>query len=418
MQQVTPMRMPDLPLSCPSTAAAAAAPAVRSGLFAFAVGVVALNLCSAQPLVGVIGPELGLDGRLAGLITTATLLGYAAGLLLLVPLADRIENRRLVLAMLGADAAALCAAATAPGATAFLLASFAVGAAMSCIQVLVPLAASLVPEAQRGRVIGNIMSGTMVGILLSRPLASLGADAFGWRGTFLASALAVMLLIGVLAGRLPQRRPAAAPGYAHLLGSLWRLLAEERTLRVRAASAALAFGAFSTFWATVALLLARAPFGFGARGIAAFALAGVAGAVAAPLAGRWGDRGWTRPLLVAMHVAILAALGLAALAPRIAVHAPTAGALALVLAALLLDFGVIADQTLGRRAVNLLRPEARGRVNGVYTGVFFIGGGIASAAAGVAWTLGGWNLVCALGAAFAAAALGLSLATLRDARLG
>lgn len=413
------MRSPDLPLPSVYSDTAAAAPAqARWGLYALAVGVIGLNLAAAQPLVGVIGPDLALGADWSGLITMATMLGYAAGLLLLVPLADLVENRRLVLAMLAADALSLGAAAAAPNASVFLLASFDAGAAMSCIQVLVPLAASLTPEAQRGRVIGNIMSGTMIGILLSRPLASLCADAFGWRGMFVASAAAIVLLMGVLAGRLPRRFPSADLGYARLIGSLWTLLREERVLRLRAASAALAFAAFSTFWATVALLLARQPFALGARGIAVFAFAGAAGAVAAPLAGRWGDRGWTRPLLVAMHLGILLALCLAALAVRVAAHAPEAGLGLLVLATLLLDFGVVGDQTLGRRAVNLLRPDARGRINGLFTGVFFIGGGLAAALTGFAWSSGGWDRVCALAAVFGVAALGISLTTLRDARLG
>lgn len=386
----------------------------RTLLFAFAVGMIAINLAASQPLVGVIGPSLGLDARWSGLVTMATLLGYAAGLILLVPLSDLFENRRLVLYMLVGNAAALCVSGIAASAALFLLAAFSVGATMSCIQVLVPLAASLTHESRRGRVVGNVMSGVMIGVLLSRPLASLAADALGWRGAFFASALAIVGLIALLWQALPRHQPDGGMHYAALIRSLWSLLREERLLRVRASSAAFAFGAFSVFWTTVALRLAQPPFDFGARGIAAFALAGVGGAIVAPVAGRWGDRGWTRPALVAMHLGVVAAFAIAALSVAFAGRMPHVALAGLVVASLLLDVGVVGDQTLGRRAINMVRPDARGRLNGLFTGIFFVGGALASALTGIAWTLGGWNLVCALGATFALLALTISLTTLRD----
>lgn len=392
-------------------------PSVPTRLFAFAVGVIILNLFSSQPLVEVIGPSLGLDARLSGFVTLSVLLGYAAGLILLVPLSDLVENRRLALAMLGADAASLCAAALAPSAVWFLLASFALGAAISCIQVLVPLAASLASEAQRGRVVGDVMSGMMVGVLVSRPLAGLAADALGWRGMYFASVGLVCALIALLVFTLPRRKPQGGIGYGALIASLWRLVREERVLRVRAAESAMMFAAFNMFWTTIALQLARPPFQLGARGIAVFALAGVSGAVVAPLAGRWGDRGWTKPALVGLHALALQSMILAAFAAAIADLAPTFSLILLAVCAILLDVGVVGDQTLGRRAVNLLRPEVRGRLNGLFTGIFFLGGAVSSALTGFAWKYGGWNSVCLLGGGFASAALAISLSTLRDRRL-
>ena len=396
---------------------AADARRVPTRLFAFAVGVIILNLFSSQPLVEVIGPALGLDARLSGFVTLAVLLGYAAGLVLLVPLSDLVENRRLALAMLAADAIALCAAALAPSAPWFLLAAFILGAAISCIQVLVPLAASLAPEAQRGRVVGDVMSGMMIGVLVSRPLASLAADALGWRGMYLASAALVCTLILLLVFTLPRRKPDANMGYAELIGSLWRLLREERVLRVRAAESAMMFAAFNMFWTTVAVQLARPPFHLGARGIAVFAFAGLSGAVVAPLAGRWGDRGWTRPALVGLHALAAQSMILAAFAVAIADLAPTFALGLLAACAILLDVGVVGDQTLGRRAVNLLRPEVRGRLNGLFTGIFFLGGAVASALTGFAWKYAGWNGVCLLGGLFTCIALAISFSTLRDRSL-
>ena len=390
----------------------------RTRLFAFAVGVIVLNLFASQPLVGVIGPSLRLDVRLTGLVTLATLLGYAAGLVLLVPLSDLIENKRLIVGMLIACVVALCASAFAPSAPLFLVAAFAVGAATSSVQVVTPLAAALAPEAQRGHVVGDVMGGMMVGILLSRPLASLVADALGWRGAFLASAVLVGILLVVLCYRLPTRRTNNGIGYAALVRSMWRLVCDERVLRVRAASAAMVFAAFNVFWTTVALLLARPPFNFGAQGIALFAFAGVGGALIAPFAGRWGDRGWTRPALVGLHALALEAILLAAFSISIATAMPTLALAGLVVAALMLDVGVVGDQTLGRRAVNLIRPEARGRLNGLFTGLFFLGGAGASALTGFAWTWGGWNAICILAGLFTCAALAISLSTRRDMSLG
>jgi len=378
-------------------------------LFAVAVGIIILNVFAPQILVGQIAPELGLAAAAAGLVAMMTVLGYAAGLVFLVPLADRVENRRLVLYLL---LIAVAAAATVPlmrNALDFLADLFVLGAASSVAQVLVPLAAAMAPPAMRGRVVGDVMSGLIVGILLSRPLASGLADRFGWRAFFGVTALTIAGLALILAWRLPRRQPDSQldswPAYGSLLASLWHLLRKEPVLRRRALTAGLCMAAFSAFWTTIALRLVEAPFHLGQRGIAIFALVGAGGAVTAPLAGRAGDRGWTRATTLSAHLLILAALALAAWAGS---WAPMPRALALALlgaSAVLLDVGATADQTLGRRAVNLLRPEARSRTNGLFVGLFFIGGALGSAATGLAWSSGGWLAVCGLCASFAALAL-------------
>ncbi|OWJ64281.1 MFS transporter [Inquilinus limosus] len=374
-------------------------------LFGTSVGVIVSNLFAPQTLVGLIGPSLGLSDAAAGLVAMATLLGYAAGLFLLVPLADLAENRRLILRMLAFAAACAGLAALAPTAATLLPVLVLLGAACSAIQILVPIAAAMAPPEQRGRVIGDVMGGLMVGILLSRPLASAIAGNVGWRGFYLASAVAMTVLTLVLAVRLPRRRPAGRTRYPTLIASLWHLLRQEPVLRARALTASLVMAAFSLFWTAVALRLAQSPFGLGQGGIALFALVGAGGAVVTPLAGRAGDRGWTRPATLASHLAVIAGFALAAWAGA----APSGGKLlplvAMGLAAVVLDIGVTGDQTLGRRAVNLLRPEARGRLNGLFVGLFFLGGAVGSAAAGAAWAAGGWPLICLLGAGFGAAAL-------------
>jgi predicted MFS family arabinose efflux permease len=380
-------------------------------LFATAVGVIVTNLFAPQTLVGLIGPSVGFTAAAGGLVSMATLLGYAAGLFLLVPLADRLENRTLVLRMLGCAVAAAGLAAAAPSGGVLLAVLFVLGAACSAIQVLVPVAAAMAPPQQRGRAIGDVMSGLMIGILLSRPAASLLADAWGWRMFYAASAAAMALLTALLALRLPRREPAAHASYPALIASLWELLQSEPVLRQRALTASLVMAAFSVFWTSVALRLAEAPYGLHQDGIALFALAGAGGAIVTPLVGRAGDYGWTRPVTVASHLLLIAALALAAATDGLRA-APSWMLLAfMVVSAVVLDVGVIGDQTLGRRAINLVRPEARGRMNGLFVGLFFVGGALGSAIAGFAWASGGWPLTCAAGASFGVAALVVDAAT-------
>jgi predicted MFS family arabinose efflux permease len=374
-------------------------------LFGTSVGIIVTNLFAPQTLVGLIGPSLGLSDAAAGLVATATLLGYAAGLFLLVPLADLAENRRLILRMLAAAAACAALAALAPTAATLLPVLVLLGAACSAIQILVPIAAAMAPPEQRGRVIGDVMGGLMVGILLSRPLASAIAGGAGWRGFYLASAIVMALLTLVLAARLPRRQPAGRARYPALITSLWHLLREEPVLRARALTASLVMAAFSLFWTAVALRLAQPPFGLGQGGIALFALVGAGGAAVTPLAGRAGDRGWTRPATLASHLAVIGGFVLAAWAGGARSGGMLLPLTAIGLAAVVLDIGVTGDQTLGRRAINLLQPEARGRLNGLFVGLFFLGGAVGSAAAGVAWAAGGWPLICLIGGGFGASAL-------------
>ena len=376
-----------------------------TALFAVAVGVIVTNLFAPQTLAGLIGPSLGLSTAASGLVAMMTLLGYAAGLFLLVPLADLLENRRLIVRMLGCAVIAAGMAALAPTAMSLLIVLFILGAACSAIQILVPIAASMAPPERRGRIIGDIMSGLMVGILLSRPIASFIANAFGWRVFYGASAIAMALLSAVLSTRLPRRWPTVQADYFALIASLWHLLRAEPVLRHRAMTASLVMAAFSLFWTSVGLRLAQPPFDLSQRGIALFALVGAGGAAATPLFGRAGDRGWTRSWTTASHLILIGALALAAWAGSFGTGTSLTPLLLLGMSAVLLDVGVTGDQTLGRRAINLLRPEARGRINGLFVGLFFLGGALGSAIAGISWMSGGWSLACVIGSAFGIMAL-------------
>ncbi|MGV1759330.1 MFS transporter [Rhizobium sp. P44RR-XXIV] len=374
-------------------------------LFAIATGVIITNLFAPQTLVGIIGPSLGFSESGAGLVAMASLLGYAAGLFFLVPLADLMENRQLVLRMLVSAMVMAIAAAFAPTGWSLLIFLFLLGAACSAIQILVPIAAAMTPPEHRGRVIGNVMSGVMVGILVSRPLASLVADFWGWRSFYAISAAALALLAAVLALRLPERRPLVSSSYGALIGSLFQLLRDEPILRLRAFTAALMMASFSLFWTSVALRLVQPPFSLGQSGIALFALVGAGGAAATSPFGRMGDRGWTRIATFVSRLIMLAALALAAWVGGIRSGDPLTLLILLGVSAVMLDVGVTGDQTLGRRAVNLLNPEARGRINGLFVGIFFLGGALGSALAGTVWDFGGWVAVCAAAAGFGVIAL-------------
>lgn len=402
---------------CASDDTRSSLPTSLTILFGSAVGVIVTNLFASQTLVGIIGSELHLTPSMNGFISTATLIGYSAGLFLLVPLADILENRRLVLRMLAiAVAAALCTA-LAPGAVSLIIALLVLGAACSAIQILVPVAAAMVSPAHRGKAIGDVMSGLMIGILLSRPIASALAEVFGWRAFYWSSALAMLILGSVLAYRLPMRKPQSHQTYPQLIGSLWSLFREEPVLRRRALSASLAMAVFSLFWTAIALRLARPPFDLGQAGIALFALVGAGGAVVTPIFGRMGDRGWTMRATFACHILIVLAFGLAAIAGCSDAASPYILLTLLGFSAVILDVGVTGDQTLGRREINLLRPEASSRLNGLFVGQFFIGGAIGSALAGIAWISGGWGLICAIGAALGTCALILDGLPIRTGRI-
>jgi predicted MFS family arabinose efflux permease len=378
-------------------------------LGAATTGVVVTNLFAPQILLGLIARSLNMSDWQAGLIISLTLLGYTFGMLLLMPLIDLAENKGLILRTLACAILAAIGTALAPNPILLLLATFALGVSCAAIQMSVPLVASMIPPDRRGQAIGEVVSGLMFGILLSRPLASLIADAWSWRAFYFLSAVAMTMLLGALARYLPRLQPQAKVGYGALLLSFPKLLRQEPILRVRSWTAALAMASFGAFWAAAALRLPDAPFRLDAKGIALFALIGVAGAVAASLAGRWGDRGWTRPLLITAHLLIVASLALCAWASLLESRA--AAILMMGVGAVLLDFGITTDQTLGRRAINLLQPDARGRLNGLFVALFFLGGTVGSAAASLAWSYSGWLAVCAVGALFGVLGLITDFAT-------
>ncbi|MCM3525623.1 MFS transporter [Bacillus subtilis] len=370
-------------------------------LLATACGIIVANLYYAQPLVGLISKAIGLSPSSAGLIVTLTQIGYVAGLLFLVPLGDIIENKKLIVVSLLLSAAALTLTAFVKHGTLFLAAAFFVGLGSIAAQVLVPFASYLASDAARGRVVGNVMSGLLLGITLSRPISSLVADIWGWNAIFALSAVVSVILAIVLSKVLPARKPTANTNYTALLGSMWKLLRTTPILRRRAIYHAFVFGAFSLFWTTVPLLLSGPDFHFSQKAIALYALVGIAGAVAAPIGGRLADRGLTRLATgIALGVVVVSLL-----LPLMIQSSSPVGITVLVAAAILLDMGVSANLVLSQRAIFSLAPEIRSRLNGLFMAIFFLGGAIGSSIGGWAYASGGWGTALWIGIAFPVIAL-------------
>ena len=370
-------------------------------LLAMSCGLIVANLYYAQPLIGPIAADLGLSAQSAGLIVTMTQLGYGAGLLLIVPLGDLVENRRLVVGVTSLGALALLAAAFAAHPLPFLIAGLLIGFGSVAVQILIPYAGHLAPAAIRGRVVGNVTTGLLTGVMLARPASSFIAAASSWHMVYFVSAAAMILLALVLRRMLPQRTPTARLGYGELLASMMHMARTNVVLRRRAFYQASLFGVFSMFWTTAPLLLAGPAFHLTQRGIAMFALAGAAGAIAAPIAGRVADRGWTRPATAA---AMLLTAGGFALT-RVVDFGSTLSMAVLVVAAIAIDFGVQANVVLGYRALFALGAKSRSRLNGLYMTKFFLAGAMGSAIGGWAYANGGWTLVSWIGIALPLAAL-------------
>ncbi|MFC5702375.1 MFS transporter [Cohnella faecalis] len=369
-------------------------------LLASACGLIVANLYYAQTLVGPISVATGLSSTAAGLIVTVTQIGYVLGLLFIVPLSDLIENRRLAAISLIVAVCALLGATFATTAPLFLAASLFIGLGSVVAQILVPYATYLSSEEQRGRVVGNVMSGLLLGIMFARPVASFITSIWGWQAVFALSAIVIASLTVLLSRVLPERMPSPTMNYGKLIVSLGVLLKQTPVLRRRALYQAFLFGAFSLFW-TVAPLRLADDFGMSQQGIAWFALAGVGGAIAAPIAGRLADKGWSGFLTgLAMIVAVLSFL----LTYLFQGHSTTSLAL-LVIAAITLDMAVSGNLVLGQRAIYSLGSEARGRLNGLFMSIFFIGGAIGSSLGGWSYAHGGWSLASLIGIVMPLAAL-------------
>jgi predicted MFS family arabinose efflux permease len=376
-------------------------------LLAVACGAAVANNYYAQPLLHTIATSFGVSEATAGLLVTAGQVGYAVGLALLVPLGDLLERRRLIARMLVLTAVAQTLAAAAPTFAVLASALALAGVTSVVAQIIVPMAASLATDNERGQVVGKVMSGLIIGILLARTVSGLIASVAGWRPVYVMAAAAMLLLAAVLYRALPEVEPSERISYRALLRSVLDLVREEPVLRQRMGLGAASLGCFSILWTPLAFLLSGPPYHYGTALIGLFGLAGLAGAAAAPAAGRLADRGRGRYATLGAIVILLGSWSLLDLGAH--------SLAALIAGTIALDLGVQALHISNQSAIYALRPQARSRLNTAYMVAYFLGGAVLSAAASLVYTAAGWNGICALGALTAAAALWFWLATNRRA---
>lgn len=372
-------------------------------LLAVACGVAVADLYYAQPLLSTIAVGLGVGSGTAGLVVTLSQIGYAAGLALLVPAGDMLDRRRLVPAVLLLTAVALAASAAAPTVGVLIGLAALVGVGSVAAQILVPLAASLANDDERGRVVGTVMSGLLLGILLARTGSGLVAGASSWRVVYVAAAVLVVVLAGVLWRALPDEQPRARPSYPSLLRSTVSLWLSEPLLRRRSLLGGLGFAAFSVFWTTMAFLLAGAPYHYSDTVIGLFGLVGAAGALCANAAGRLADRGYEAPATLGFAAAIAVSF----LPIWIGRHS----LVALIVGIAVLDVGVQGLQVTNQSVIYRMAPEARSRINASYMVCYFVGGAVGSAVAGALYASSGWAAVCLAGVVVGVVAVAVSLAT-------
>lgn len=352
-------------------------------IIALCCGLIVANIYYAQPIIELLAPEVGLSSHSASLIVSLTQIGYALGLFFLVPLADLIENKKLMLVTLGVSFLSLVGTALADSPNVMLILCLMIGISSVSVQVLIPLAAHLSSDEKRGQVLGNIMAGLLLGILLARPISSLIADHFGWRAVFYFAAGCMVFIAGVIYFAIPIRQPTHKTTYFKLLKSLKQLMISQPVLRQRSLFQALMFASFSLFWTSVPVVLAR-EYGLSQSEIALFALVGAAGAVAAPIVGRLADKGYTHQLsLLAKLIAALCFLPSLFELPY--------GIIVLALTGVFIDFAVQANMVLGQRAVYALEPQSRARLNAIYMTSIFAGGAVGSLIASPLYEAGGWT---------------------------
>ena len=365
-------------------------------LLAVACGLTVANLYYAQPLLALIAASFHVGHGTATAVVTTTQIGYALGLLFVLPVGDLVDNRVLVTRTLLVTALALAGTALAPNFGTFLAAAALVGLTSVVAQILVPFAAHLAPAGEAGRFVGRVMSGLLLGILLARTVASLLAEAVGWRAIFVASAVAMAALSAVLWKALPPRAPDHRAGYGALLRSVGQLLRQEPALRRLALGQACMFGTFTAFWSAIAYELIDAH-GFGQDAIGVFALVGAAGAAAAPISGRLADHGHGRIGRAGTYVLTLVALALAGFGQSSVALLAAGG--------VLLDLAVQSHQVMSQQVIYALRPNARARINTVYMSTVFVGGAICSAVTGAVHDAYGWSGVMGFAAVLPALAL-------------
>ncbi|HET9205071.1 MAG TPA: MFS transporter [Burkholderiaceae bacterium] len=367
-------------------------------LAAAASGLAVASVYYAQPLLDAIAHEFGLGAAAVGAVVTWTQVGYGVGLLLLVPLGDLFDRRRLIIGQTACSMLALGIVAAAPSAWVFLAGMTAVGALAVVTQLHVAHASALAHPAQRGRVVGTVTSGIITGILLARAVSGALSDVWGWRAVYVAAAVVNLAVVWALTSALPpQARRNDRIGYAALVGSVFKLWREERALRERGLLALLVFMAMTVLWTPMVLALRAPPHALTHTQVGLFGLAGVCGALGATRAGPWADRGWAQRTTGCALALMLASWAMSALLPHTL--------WGLIAGVLLIDCGLQAVHVSNQSLIYRVRPEAQSRLTAAYMVCYSIGCALGSIASTAVYDSAGWLGVCALGAGISAAAL-------------
>ena len=368
-------------------------------IMAICTGLIVANIYYNQPLLVLISKSFAIDPSKGGRIAFLTQAGYALGLLFFVPLGDKVERRGQIVWMAAFAVAALVLAALSPSLLCLEIASVLIGATSVIPQLILPLAAHLSDPSRTGKVIGSIMSGLLIGILLSRTLSGFIGAWLGWRGMFGVAAVISLLLLVTMRITFPVSRPGFTGSYVSLMRSLLTLVKEQPLLREAAAINALAFATFGLFWTTMVLHLSGPPFHYNSDLIGLFGLAAAAGALAAPLVGGSADKRNPRiPIGYGLGLLLLSFVLLYVWADTV---------IGMIAGIVLLDLAMQGIHVSNQSRVYAMIPAARNRLNTVYMTVSFIGTSLGSAVGLFAWERGNWAGVCLTGALLTLAAFGI-----------
>jgi predicted MFS family arabinose efflux permease len=383
-------------------------------VLSLACGVGVSTIYFPQAISSLVAADLGVSAGSAALVVTAAQFGYAAGIFLLVPLGDRLPHRPLIVTLFVLTAAGLLAASAAPSLPLLVAASAVTGVTTVVPQIIIPMAAGLVPAERRGAVTGTLLSGLIGGILLARTFSGTLGERFGWRAPYVVAAVVVLALAAILSRAVPRTTPSTRLGYPALIAAPLRLLRTEPALRRSCLYQATVFAGFSAAWTTLTLLVTGPTYGMGAQAVGILGLVGAASMFSTPLAGRLADRSGPDT------VSLLAMLGTIASAALLvpAAGGGRAGLLTLAAGMLLLDVAVQSGQVANQARIFALRPEARARINTAYMTCAFLGGSTGSWLGVRAYDRLGWRGVSGLVASLAVVALGRHLHHVRHVRRG
>ncbi|AFY31759.1 MFS transporter [Calothrix sp. PCC 7507] len=363
----------------------------RSTVFTLAIacGLSIANVYYNQPLLADIGRSLHISVHEVGFIPTLTQVGYALGLLFLVPLGDKLERRKLIAIMLGLLTFALLAAATSPSLFWLSVSSFVLGFCSIVAHIIIPLVAQITDPKQRGQVIGTLVSGLIVSVLLARTVSGVIGKYLGWRSVYLIAAGLMVVVAFVLIRQIPASRPSSTMSYPQLMQSLVHLFRQQPVLREASFNIALIFASFNAFWASLVFMLESPPYNYDGKVAGFFGLVGIAGAIITPMVGRLADK-WGSRILVGVATSL-------SLSAFVIFWIAGTHLIGLITGVLVLDIAMHTAYISNQIRVYNLIPNAESRLNTVYMVTNYTGGAFGSFLGTYSWGIWQWNGVCALG---------------------